>query len=226
MRKQKKIMHKYWLIFLICIGCTIDISAQQISVTQYYELTNAILQELKPRATPYSKMGVDGNYYWRNMPTDTPTVRLLLLDRPYDYSNIEEIVVSKSGVADFNPLRGSFTLADIQYMKRQLVYMKQFKFSQTYLKQDWVTVIPLDTLKLDAENQRKNFGEFADMILSKEFFKQYGSLDIYSISGILFSINRQNALVSIDDGVECDICIYTKNGRKWRRKRVVSSSIR
>lgn len=190
-----------------------------------YQLTAAVLEELRPQDVSPVKKGRDGKYYWRNAPTDTPTVRLVVLDRPYSRANIEEFVLAKNGSDNSRMLLTHFSPADVQYMQQQVPAMRQFQLNPTRIRQEWVTIVSSDTLHQDYERQKKHLGRFEDVALSDAFFHRYGSTQVYCISGMLLSVDKRKALVTVDFGYGYDMCLYKKGPAGWYQEVVLYSLV-
>jgi hypothetical protein len=192
-----------------------------VTALPLYQLTNTIIEELRPQATSRVKLGADGKYYWRNMPTDTPIVRLLLQDRPYSHTEVEEFVLMKKGPNYSKTLLEHFKLADVQYMQRQLPAMRQFKLDPSRVNQNWVAIIPYDTISQDYKQQIRRLGHADDISHSDSFFHRYGSMEVFCISGMLFSEDKKMALVRVDFGYGFNMCLYKKGPRGWYRETIL-----
>ena len=216
----------YRILFILTfIIVSSGIARAQVTTVQFYELADAILDSLRPYAITSVKKGSDGYYYWRNAPTDTPTVRLLLLNRAYSNTASQTLVSANRGSAIYEMLRKYFSAQEISSFRRQLLKANNFTFAQSYLKQDWVQVISQDTLRaidarisqelrLAAQNQRDGY-----------LLKNYGAWQLFSISGMLFSEDGKKALVEVSFGYGLDVWIYQKTKGEWHKEVAVYSVI-
>lgn len=186
---------------------------QRVRETLRYQLVESILEELPPYFT-YAKRGPDGRYHrLPPMATDTPVVRLLLLDHAHSTDADYPIVLAKEGTPEQGQLMKYFSPADIAYMRQQLPASKLFKFEQAKIRKPWVTVIPLDTVM--ALNKRLRWG--AEYLSGDSLLQRYGSDQTYAIWGILFSRNHKRALVNAG-GNGWQTRVYVKVGKNWRRE--------
>ncbi|MDO7845335.1 hypothetical protein Q5H92_03125 [Hymenobacter sp. M29] len=187
--------------------------AQSAAEKLRYQLAESILKEF-PAPFAYAKRTSDGKYHRQPpMATDTPTVRLLLLDRPYSTDADYEIVLAGEGTPAQAQARKYFSTADIAYMRQQLPASKRFKFEQARIREPGVRVISLDTLMA----MNKRLGWRARILARDSLFQRFGSDRTFAIGGILFSKNHQRALVNVG-GEGWEACVYTKVGTGWRRE--------
>ena len=187
--------------------------AQQVTAKLKYQLVESILKELTPPAI-YAKRGPDGRYYRQPpMATDTPVVRLLLLDHAYSTDADYQIVLANEGALEQRQAMKYFSPADMAYMRQQLPASKLFKFEQVKIRESWVTVISLETVM--ALNKRLGLG--AEYLSSDSLLQRYGSDQIFAIWGVLFSKNQKRALVNAG-GNGWQTHVYVKTGTVWRRE--------
>ncbi|MDO7850143.1 hypothetical protein [Hymenobacter convexus] len=187
--------------------------AQRVPEKLKYELLESILNTL-PRPFAYAKRGTDGKYHrLPPMATDTPTVRLLLLDHPYSSDDDYQVVLARDGTYERAQVLQYFSLADVAYMRQQLPASQTFKFEQSKIRQPGVTVLSLDTLT--ALNQR--LGQRAHILMRDSLLQRYGSEQPFFVGGILFSKDHKRALVNVGgDGWETSV--YSNTGTGWRRE--------
>lgn len=197
---------------------------QQISVAQKYELAGSILDELEPQALSSVKKGANGHYYWRVMPTDTPTVRLLLLDHAYAEVGpfFERATVGTEG---YTALLRHFSAADIGYMKQQMAAAQNFRFNPGMIRQPWVQILSRDTLQAISSRLQRQLGWLAEYRFNDTLLYHYGSYRIYAIGGMLFAKNQKSALAAVSYGYGWDLCVYRKSGTIWRREAVLYSVV-
>lgn len=201
-----------WLLLLLLPGL-VACRAQQINEKLKYQLVESILGELPPRLV-YTKRGPDGRFYRHTSTvTDTPVVRLLLLDHAYSTDADYQIVLANEGTPERAQAMKYFSAADLAYMRQQLTASKLFKFEQAKIRKPSVTVIPLDTVM--ALNKRLRWG--VGFLIGDSLLNRYGSDKTFAIWGILFSKDHKRALVNMG-GNGWETRIYTKAGIAWRRK--------
>lgn len=218
-------MKAVYLAVILLIGKIVGCYAQKTPDELQYQLIKGVLDGLRSQAVSSVKKGVDGKYYWRNMPTDTPTVRLLLLDQPYSVRETEEFLLASPSSDMSKRMRRYFTPADILHMERQLPAMRQFKVDSSYVQQQWVTVLSRDTLQQRSERRKKRAGNAMDFTLNNDFLREYGAWQLYSISGMLFSLDKKRALVTVGFGSGWDLWVYRKKGVVWRKEVALYSVI-
>ncbi|MCC3151817.1 hypothetical protein Q3A66_00670 [Hymenobacter sp. BT770] len=199
-----------WFLLVLFLGLS-SCSAQHVTERLTYQLAQSILLEMRPSFVD-AKLGPDGKYHRQAaVATDSPTVRLLLLDHPYSSDDDYKFVLAGKGSYEHTQLLKYFSPSDLAYMRRQLTASKLFKFEQAKIRQPWVRVIPLDTVI--AINKR--LGWRARILARDSLLQRYGSERAFSLSGILFSKDHKRALVNIsDDGWVT--CVYSKVGTAWR----------
>lgn len=201
-----------WFLLLLLPGM-VACHAQQITEKLKYQLVESIVKELTPPVV-HAKRGLDGRYH-RQPPvaTDTPVVRLLLLDHTHSTDADYRIVLAGEGTPEQGQAMKYFSLADIAYMRKQLPASKLFKFEQVKIREPWVTVIPLDTLM--ALNRRLRWG--VEYLSGDSLLQRYGGDRTFAIWGILFSKNHKRAVVNAGgDGWQTRV--YVKTGTVWRRE--------
>ena len=201
-----------WFLLLLLPGM-VACRAQQVTEKLKYQLVESILEELPPHFA-HAKRGPDGRYRRQPpMATDTPVVRLLLLDHAYSTDAHYQIVLADEGTTERVQALKYFSPADIAYLRQQLPASKLFKFEQVKIREPWVTVISLDTVM--ALNKR--LGWRVDFLSGDSLLQRYGSDRTFAIWGILFSKDHKRALVNLGgDGWETRV--YTKAGTVWRRE--------
>jgi hypothetical protein len=180
-----------------------------------YELTNSILDELRPQALTWYKRGPDGKYQWqRPMSTDTPAVRLLLQDRLDGNWCTGLMCVAGPDSARYEAqLLRFFTAANLQYMRQQLPATARFVFQQAKIKHPWVHVVPVDTISA----LRKRLGWKAHMSLGDSVLQRFGDRNPHHISHMVFTKDRRRALVTVGDAYNgYNVCTYRKTGSVWR----------
>lgn len=201
-----------WSLLLLLPGM-VACRAQQVTEKLKYQLVESILKELPPRFV-YAKRGPDGRYHRQPpMATDTPVVRLLLLDRSYSTDADYQLVLANEGTPEQGQIIKYFSPADIAYMRQQLPASKLFKFEQVRIQEPWVTVISLDTVI--ALNKRLRWR--AEYLSGDSLLQRYGSDKTFAIWGILFSKNHKRALVNAG-GNGWQTSVYVKKGGVWRRE--------
>jgi hypothetical protein len=138
---------------------------------------------------------------------------------------MEEFVLMKKGPNFSKVLLEHFKLADVQYMQRQLPAMRQFKLDPFRVKQNWVAIIPYDTISQDYKQQIRRLGHADGISHSDSFFRRYGSMDVFCISGMLLSEDKKKALVMVGFGYGFDICLYKKGPKGWYRETILYSVV-
>ncbi|MET4108732.1 hypothetical protein [Hymenobacter sp. UYP22] len=197
---------------------------QQISVTHKYELAGSILHELEPQALSSVKKGANGHYYWRVTPTDTPAVRLLLLDHAYAEA-VPFLEKATVGTEEYSALLRHFSAADIDYMKQQMADAQNFRFDPAMIRQPWVQILSRDTLQAISSRLQRQLGWQAEYRFNDTLLYHYGSYRIYAIGEMLFAKSRKSALVAVSYGDGWDLCVYRKSGTIWRRQAVLYSVV-
>lgn len=216
-------MSKYFA-FSVFFLCHLVGYAQQISVSQRYELAGAILEELEPQALSSVKKGADGHYYWRVMPSDTPTVHLLLLDHPYAEA-VPFLEQATVGTETYSILLRYFSTADISYMKQQLATAQNFRFDSAMIKKPWVQVISHDTLQAITSRLQRQLGWMAGYQFNDTLLYHYGSRKLFAIGDMLFVKNRKRALATVSYSSGSNVCVYRKTGTIWRREAILQTVI-
>lgn len=215
---------KTHVALLVLFFCHLAGYAQQVSITQRYELAGGILDELEPQALSSVKKGANGHYYWRATATDTPTVRLLLLDNAYAEA-VPFLEKATVGTESHSALLRHFSAADIGYMKQQLAAAQNFRFDPSRIRQPWVQVISRDTLQAISSRLQRQLGWLAEYRLNDTLLYHYGSHRIYAIGDMLFAKNQKSALAAVSYGYGWDLCVYRKSGTIWRREAVLYSVV-
>ncbi|AMJ66976.1 hypothetical protein [Hymenobacter sp. PAMC 26628] len=207
-------MKKSICFLLLLLPGIMAVHAQQVPEKLKYQLAESILQELSSNFV-YAKRSPDGRYYRQPpMATDTPVVRLLLLDHASSTDADYQIVLASEGTSEHAQAIKYFSSADVAYMCTQLPADKLFKFEQAKIRESWVTVIPLDTIT--AIDQR--LGWRARFLARDSLFQRYGSDKTFTIWGFLFSKNHKRALVNVGTGDGWETCVYTKAGTAWHKE--------
>jgi len=204
---------KKFIWFLLLLPGAIPCRAQPAVEKLRYQLAESILKEFQPPFA-FAKRTPDGKYHQQPpMATDTPTVRLLLLDHPYSTDADYEIVLAEEDTPEQARARKYFSPADIAYMRQQLPASKEFKFEQAKIRKPDVRVISLDTLMA----MNKRLGWRARILTLDSLFQRFGSDRTFTIGGILFSKDHKRALVNVG-GEGWETCVYISTKTGWRRE--------
>ncbi|UOQ98529.1 hypothetical protein MUN81_03335 [Hymenobacter sp. 5317J-9] len=206
-------MQKFGFLLLLLLFEAVVCRAQEGAEKLKYQLVEAILEEL-PTQFAYAKLGPDGLYHrLPPMVTDTPVVRLLLLDHPYSTDLDYRIVLAEDGTYERTQLLKYFTAADVAYMRQQLPASKLFRFEQAKFREPWVTVVSLDTMMALNKRLRRET-EFSS---SNLLLQRYGNDRTTAVWGILLSKNHKRALVNVGgDGWRTSV--YVKRGTTWYKE--------
>ncbi|RTQ49229.1 hypothetical protein EJV47_13870 [Hymenobacter gummosus] len=202
---------------------------QTVPASLRYELTDAVLARVRPMALlPPARPGPGGQL----VQPPAQLLPVLLLDRPDSAWVASQLGRVLDALASPAPAqrRNRFTPADLTYMRQQLARSARQRLAPHRLRQPGVVLVSADTVtalyRRGGARRRQQYGvEQYDYTVGDSLQRRFGSLQLFQISGPLFSSDHRRAVltVAVDDGWQT--FVYRKMGATWREDEALEAGV-